>query len=744
MNVNALPRVCAAVLAGFVCLRGTAEVVVENESLRLVLADAGYATSLVCKETGEECLAKGMKMPFCTLTQYRPYDNENFLIHPAKPTTYPANRITREGDRLVVEFAGTADVAYITIRSTPDYVGFVLERLDFKIEDFGIKRKTETDEFALVRLPIARRTHFGEWLNVMWDERTAVTLLGDAPETRIDAFAREDGAYEFYAGMENRVKLEGCGAVLVAVRKNRLMNVIGTVERDYGMPNGAETRQKIGMDASYYWVGCITPKNVDRHIAAAKACGLKYMMLFWRTFAHTCGHFDFNLTQYPRGLEDLKAVTAKIREAGLTPGLHFHYNKVSTNDTYVVNGTPDPRLHGIRHMLLSRSLTADDTTIYLQGNPAGIVVEPVAASELAKRESSRHLVQIGEELIRYQRTVIEPPYRLEGCVRGVLGTKAAAHTAAERFRHLDVDDWPLFIRVDQDSDLQDEIAVRLAALVGECGFRFYHYDGAEDVPTPYWYNVPRAQTRVRRALGDYQIWARSASHSQYSWHSITHGSGFDMFPHERLREAVKRYWSVKAFHNNESFTTTDFGSIDIRSPDEMRQYSDGTLHRTTGMQPDHAELIGSKSLAWNGCSGLRIHNDRELDHPLFADICAVIQRWEQVRRAKSVPEDVKLMMRDASREWFIWPFDFDPNHPELVEYHQILPDETRPLRAFSFTREGKGGLVYWAVGLKDPPAIDLSASGLSVRATGARRFVTADVPEADLAVRFKAALECLK
>ena len=225
---TALPRFCTA-----------ADVIIENEAFRLTLAEAGYAKSLVCKETGEECLAKGVKMPFCTLTQYRPYDNENFLIHPAKPTTYPANRIAREGDRLVVEFDGTADVAYIAIRSTPDYVGFVLERLDFKIEDFGIKRKTETDEFALVRLPLARREHFGEWLNVMWDDRTAVTLLGDAPETRIDAFAREDGAYEFYAGMENRVKLEGCGAVLVAVRKSRLMDVIGTVERDYGMPNGA-------------------------------------------------------------------------------------------------------------------------------------------------------------------------------------------------------------------------------------------------------------------------------------------------------------------------------------------------------------------------------------------------------------------------------------------------------------------------------------------------------------------------
>ena len=740
LRVLAFRRVPLAIFAGMCCVRAAADVMIENESFRLVLSDAGCATSLVSKETGEECLAKGVKMPFCTLTQYRPYDNENFLTHPAKPTVYPANRIVREGDRLVVEFDGTADVAYIAIKTAPDYVGFVLERLDFKIADFGIKRKTETDEFALVRLPIARREHFGEWLNVMWDDRTAVTLLGDAPETRADAFPREDGAYEFYAGMENRVKLEGCGAVLVVSRKDRLLDVIGRVERDYGMPNGAETRQKVGTTASFYWSNCITPENVDRHIAAAKACGLKYLMIYYPAFARTCGHFDFNLQKYPRGLEDLKAVAGRIRDAGLVPGLHFHYNKVTTNDAYVVNGTPDPRLHGIRNLLLARPLAANDTTIYLQGNPAGIVVEPVAASELAKRESARHLVQIGEELIRYRRAVSTPPYRLEGCVRGALGTKAAAHTTAERFRHLNVDDWPIFVRIDQDTDLQDEIAARLAALIGECGFRMYHYDGAEDVPEPYWYNVARAQTRVRRAIGDYQIWARSAAHVQYSWHAITHGCGFDMFPHERLREAVRRYWSKKAFHLNESFTTTDFGSIDIRGPDEMRRYADGTVRRTTGMQMDHAELICSKSVAWNGCSGLRVYRDKELEHPLFADICAVMRRWEEVRAAGSVSAAMKQTMRDGHREWFIWPFGFDPKRPELVEYRAVTKDEERPVRAFSYTRGGRGGIVYWAVGVKVPPELPISAPGLSVKSDGARRFVEADVSEADLLTRFRAAL----
>ena len=95
------------------CTGRAADVVLENQEMRLVLDAAGYAKSLVVKKTGSECLLPGVRMPFMTLTQNRPYDNENFLTYPAKPTTYPANRIVQGQGELLVEFEGTADVAHI-------------------------------------------------------------------------------------------------------------------------------------------------------------------------------------------------------------------------------------------------------------------------------------------------------------------------------------------------------------------------------------------------------------------------------------------------------------------------------------------------------------------------------------------------------------------------------------------------------------------------------------------------------
>jgi hypothetical protein len=57
-----------------------------------------------------------------------------------------------------------------------------------------------------------------------------------------------------------------------------------------------------------------------------------------------------------------------------------------------------------------------------------------------------------------------------------------AHPCGEYGRHLDVDDCLSFYRVDQNTEIQDEIAGRLAELIDECGFRVLYFDGGEDVP----------------------------------------------------------------------------------------------------------------------------------------------------------------------------------------------------------------------------------------------------------------------
>ena len=89
-----------------------------------------------------------------------------------------------------------------------------------------------------------------------------------------------------------------------------------------------------------------------------------------------------------------------------------------------------------------------------------------------RREEGRRLMQLGDELSSYTDFTTRPPYLLTGCRRGMHNSQPAAHAAGSRARLLDVDDWPLFVRIDQNTGIQREIAERLGRIYAEAGFRF--------------------------------------------------------------------------------------------------------------------------------------------------------------------------------------------------------------------------------------------------------------------------------
>ena len=78
-------------------------IILENEIFKLTLAADGKAESLVLKETEKECLCEE-KLPFFTLTEERPVNNEIRLAHPTKQTTFAANRVRMEDGKLIVGF----------------------------------------------------------------------------------------------------------------------------------------------------------------------------------------------------------------------------------------------------------------------------------------------------------------------------------------------------------------------------------------------------------------------------------------------------------------------------------------------------------------------------------------------------------------------------------------------------------------------------------------------------------------
>lgn len=661
-------------LALWATMPASAEIAIENQEFKLSIGENGLVEGLIHKPSGRQCLAPGEDIPVCVITQYRPYDNENFLMYPAKPRSFDSNKAWLVGDTLMVEFADTYDIAKIKVDVTPSYIAFDLVDRDYRIEDYGVKRKTELDEFTLLQLPLKKLPRFGEWLNVMWDDSVAVALVATAPTTFIDSDVRKEYT-ALSASTHSAVRLYNSGAALMVTRPDSLLDRIDVLEKDFDMPRGVESRRGEHYLKSYYELRGVTLDNIDRNIELARQSGLKTMVIYYPDFAKACGHYQWR-DEYPRGIDDLKEICRRITDAGLIPGIHIHYSKIAVTDPYINDGTPDRRTNTVSRYSLARPLWADDDTIWVVQRPEDL-----------RMEDGRRLLHIDDELIMFTDVKKTEPYAFTGCQRALFNTRATAHDKMSEARHLDVDDWPLFIRVDQDTDIQSEIAARLGKIYSDCGFRFVYFDGAEDVPMPYWYNVSRSQLEVYNALKPAPLFAEGALKSHYGWHILSRGNAFDIFAPERIRQAMRRYTLRCAQQVACDFTSVNFGWVNYLAPSE----------KTIGMQPDIFDFICSKALAWD-CPISLVANVPEIEkHPRTADNFKSINLWETLKLSKSIDPELKEALRDPDREFTILPRK--GGKTAIHEVWQLTPDSlnlTNPVRAFAFKNgPASTSIIYW-------------------------------------------------
>ena len=664
---------------------------IENAEMRLVFGNDGTAKSLIHKASGQECLMKGLDLPAFSITQDMPYDNEIKLTYPAKSKTFGADSLYLEGDNLIVSFELTDYEAVVNLNITDDYIGFTLEGMRYKMAAIGDKRKTRIDEFVFLQLPIKDRTHFGEWLNVMWDEDVAVNLLATNSYCRIDAKNRQ-GYKIFQAGGANEVKMEGVGAALITTDRNKILDRVDQVERDFDLPLGVESRRSKEYKNSYYSIrGLVTTQNIDEHIAFAKQAGFRQMVIYYPSFASSMGHFTWR-PEYPNGMEDLKEITQKIRDAGMLPGFHIHYNKAQINDPYVTP-IPDTRLNLRRIFTLRENLKKSATTLIVEENPAGCTLE-----------KGRRMLKIGTEIISYENYTTEPPYKFINCKRGALNTTPEKQKRAAMLGLLDIDFWPIFVRFNQNTDIQEEVAERVANITDECGFRFIYYDGAEDVNRPYWYNVTKAQLAVFDALKTKTIFSEGAQKSHFGWHILTRGNAFDTFRPEDIKEATRKYpiEAIKMISND--FSAIDFGWVKYELPGK----------ETVGLQPDMLEYVTSRAAAWNSIISLGGHLESIKAHPRTADNLEVIRRWEDVRATDFLTQEQKESLKNEMQEHIL--LINEKGDFELVPYKQIenVANGNKNVRAFIFERNNKTWVVYWHTSGEGNLDLDIDAKDMTL------------------------------
>jgi len=266
-------------------------------------------------------------------------------------------------------------------------------------------------EMWFLQLPIRNKDHYGDWLNIIWDNQLSINVLGTDPYVRIDS---EDGeGYRILkTGVVENVKLKGVGATLIACPTDNLLYNIAQVEEDFNLPHGINRRRNELYKSSYYWSEDDNPNNVDQHIKYAKIEGFRAFIIYYPAFLEgrcykNLGDYRFRNSDYQNGIDDLKEMLNKIKNARMIPGFHFLHSHIGKDSKYITP-IPDYRLNLLRIFTLAGPLAKYDTTIYVAQNPTN-----------SSTADNLRVLKIRTGLISYKNYSTSQPYKFNGCVRGI-------------------------------------------------------------------------------------------------------------------------------------------------------------------------------------------------------------------------------------------------------------------------------------------------------------------------------------
>lgn len=659
-------------------------IIIENKWFRLTVGEDCISKSLIFKPTGEECLMRDEDIALFSSTQNRPYHNEVKLAHPNKLTTYQADRIRTENGKLIVGFETVPYEAVIAVDEQDSYIAFTLEDFIAHEELYGglIMSLPPVEEFRILQLPVRNREKYGEWLNVSTGNGVSVNVLGTSEYPRIDSERRKKYRV-MYADCRKEVKLKGVGAALIVSSEDELLNCIDSLEHSFGLPLGVESRRRDEINASIYWTANINPDNIDEHIAYAKQGGFRMMLLYIEPLIGSSGYdMDGQYSLVPPFSENgnLKKMVEKIKAAGIIPGLHFLQTFIGCHSMYI-KPSADPRLGLVRHFTLSKAIPADDDSgiIYVNENPEGCVM-----AERAR------ILRFAGELISYENYSAQRPYCFTGCKRGTWDTNVTDHPCGEIGGILDVCEFGArSVYIDQKTDLQDEVAEKIAGIY-DMGFEFIYFDGSEGANPPFEFNVPNAQYRVLKKLGSSPIYTMGAAKAHFSWHFLSGGNAFDIFPPEVFKAMIDKYPAEEAGRVSSDLTCVNFGWWAF--------WGINPSGNSIGTQADMYEYGTSRAAAWDCPITLQENISLFRSHPRTDDILEVVRRWEDVRARKWLTTEQKNMLRQLGPEHEHILLINENGDYELVPYRQIhtaAGGNEIEFRAFVFERAGYSWAVYW-------------------------------------------------
>ena len=585
---------------------GLKPIVVENSLIRLQISPAARVGQLACKATSVDYATAACPIPLCTAWR--------------AGCQIPARLVRRRGEAIEVEFVDPDVRATLRVEARKRYV--TVEVTDVQPADV---------ERLDIEFPMKRLATLGPAFAANYDETFAACCFALNLSARSWVHGRGEGAAGIGASCQGPRGPRGAKIALVASPRDQFQAVIQEVERDNGLPcpvlDGKWARESEPVRRSYLFAIGMHEDDTDTLIRAARLGHFQTILILKNAWLTTHGHYEINRKSFPRGLESLKAVVAKIHAAGLKAGVHLFGPSVSPNDPYVTP-VPDERLLTVPCPPLAEDVDAKATTLTLTAQP-----DLPPKRSRSKAFPGYHL-RVGDEIVRYRDVEAGPPFRFTGCQRGACGTRPAPHGAGARVRGL-LSQWGFFL-IDPDTPILDEVTTRFARIVNECGIDMVYFDASDGSRDDYFdvrYYLDKCHWAFYRKLDHGVLYQTSTGTGRnLMWHIVPRSASAD--GHGDIKGYLdQRLPTILGMRNNLTFADIGWYGLDL------------------GSRTDRLEYVVGKCLGTDGSISVQANRRILESHPHAREILEMVGRYERCRLANVPSPSVKARLREKRSEF---------------------------------------------------------------------------------------------
>lgn len=590
----------------------TQAVTLENDGFKYEIGPDGKNLSFIDKKSGKD-YCDHAKASFCAQLKK---DGKSFDV----------SKVTAEGGRIMLEFAGTGITASLKNTVKSKYILLEIESV----------KGGDIESLVFLNIPLTLKGMPAEPFAACAFSLNLFTHVDQLPALQTSLWA---SCYQKFGLNGAKIALIGVSQADILPTLRQILTIEGG-DMPYSTVAGPWAQDIPYNHGSYLFnFGDLTEATVDDWIKMAKSGGFNQIdnhgggAGFFRF-----GDFELNKEKFPQGWDTYKDVVAKLHKAGIASIFHTYSFFIDKHSKYATP-VPSPYLDSFRTLTLAAPISEDATEIQVNESTKGM--NTITGFFV----HNSVVLHIGDELVTFDGVSSEPPYKFTGCKRGAFDTKADSHPQGAKARHLK-ECFGLFVP-DVDTPLFAEIAKNHADVINTCDFDGIYLDAIDGCSIlrggpECWYYGDKFVLEIAKNLKK-PVGMEMSAMWHHFWQFRARWQAWD-YPNRGQKRFLDMHSSLA---NGGLLLPLHFGwwNFQIFDPPQI----DPSF-------PDVTEYLGCKLLGFDAGISLTGAIDRKSlsSVPSYQKSISILKKYEDLRRTNAFGESVKEKLRQPGKEFTLF------------------------------------------------------------------------------------------